>query len=161
MAMCSTWRGMGSARLYFAQDSPCNDNTQPYHTGTVIAWVNKDHTFCRTPGRRCQVCYWCIIEGSRKRQHHYQHLEHKEELQGNFRNLHTKWTGTDRTSLESVKWDERTLAKQQRKNTRFTLVEKKRINRSMALDFLFTRTSWTLSWDVARFAASSSATDWG
>ena len=25
-------RGMGSARLYFAQDSPCDDNIQPYHT---------------------------------------------------------------------------------------------------------------------------------
>ena len=37
MAMCSTWRGMGSVRLYFAQDSPCDDNTQTYHTGSVTA----------------------------------------------------------------------------------------------------------------------------
>ena len=61
-APCSTWRGMGSVRLYFAKDSPCDDNTQPYHTGSVAARVNKDRAFRRTSGRRCQVCYWCIIE---------------------------------------------------------------------------------------------------
>ena len=77
-ATCSTWRGMGSARLYFAQDSPCGDNTQPYHPGSVAARVNKDRAFRRTPGRRCQVCYWCITEDSRKRQHHHRHLEHKD-----------------------------------------------------------------------------------
>ena len=48
------------------------------------------------------------------------------------------------------------LAKrQQRKDTRFSSVEK-RINMSMALDFLFTRTSSTLSWDVAQSPAGSS-----
>ena len=73
-----TWRGMGSARLYFAQDSPCDDNTRPYHTGYVAARVNKDRAFRRTPGWRCQVCYWCIIDDSRKRQHHHRHLEHKD-----------------------------------------------------------------------------------
>ena len=68
----------GLRQVVLAQDSPCNDNTQPYHTGSVTARVNKDRTFCRTPGRRSQVCYWCIIEGSRKRQHHHLHLEHKD-----------------------------------------------------------------------------------
>ena len=77
-ATCSTRRGMGSVRLYFAQDSPCDDNKQPYHTGSVTARVNKDRAFRRTPGRRCQVCYWCIIEVSRKKQHHLRHLEHKD-----------------------------------------------------------------------------------
>ena len=77
-ATCSTWRGMGSARLYFAQDSLCDDNTQPHRTGSVAARVNKDRAFRRTPGRRCQVCYWCITEDSRKRQHHHRHLEHKD-----------------------------------------------------------------------------------
>ena len=77
-AMCLTWRGMGSIMLYFAQDSPCDDNTQPYHTGSVAARVNKDHAFRHTPGQRCQVCYWCIIEDSRKSQHHHWHLEHKD-----------------------------------------------------------------------------------
>ena len=76
-ATCSTWRGMGSARLYFVRDSPCDDNTQPDHTGSVAARVNKDRAFRRTPGR-CQVCYWCVIEDSRKRQHHHRHLEHKD-----------------------------------------------------------------------------------
>ena len=77
-ATCSTWRGMGSARLYFAQDSPCDDNTQPYHTGSVAVRVNKDRAFRRTLGRRCQVCCWCIIENPRKRKHHHRHLEHKD-----------------------------------------------------------------------------------
>ena len=64
-----------------------------------------------------------------------------------------KWTGTGGTSLDSVKWDGRTLGKQQqRKDTRFSS-EEKRINMSMALDFWFTRTSWTLSWDVAETPA--------
>ena len=45
---------MGSVRLYFAQDTPCDDNTQPYHTEWVAARVNKDCVFRRTPGRRCQ-----------------------------------------------------------------------------------------------------------
>ena len=77
-ATCSTWRGMGSARLYFAQDLPCNDSTQPFHTGLVTARVNKDRALRRTPGRRCQVCYWCIIKDSPKRQHHHRHLDHKD-----------------------------------------------------------------------------------
>ena len=55
-----------------------DDNIQPYHTGSVAARVNKDRAFRRTPGRRCQMCYWCIIEDSRKRQHHHRHLEHKD-----------------------------------------------------------------------------------
>ena len=41
---------MGSTRLYFAQDSPCDDNTQPYHTGSVAFRVNKDHAFCQDGG---------------------------------------------------------------------------------------------------------------
>ena len=65
-ATCSTWRGMASAMLYFAQDSPCDDNTQPYHTGSVAARVNKDSAFHRTPRQRRQVCYWYIIEDSRR-----------------------------------------------------------------------------------------------
>ena len=44
-ATCLTWRGVGSARLYFAQDSSCDDNTQPDHTWLVTARVNKDHAF--------------------------------------------------------------------------------------------------------------------
>ena len=110
-ATCSTWRGMGSVRLYFAQDSPRDDNTQSYHTGSVAARVNKDRAFRRTPGRRCQVCYWCIIKDSWKR-HHHRHMEHKEtkscrETPGtNTRNgqvqMEHPWT---------LKLDGRTLAK--------------------------------------------------
>ena len=69
---------MGSVRLYFACDSPYDENKQPYYTGSVAALVNKDCAFLCTPGRRCQVCYWCIIEDSWKRQHNHRHIEHKD-----------------------------------------------------------------------------------
>ena len=39
MATCLTLRGMGSVRLYLACDSPYDENKQPYHTGSVVAWV--------------------------------------------------------------------------------------------------------------------------
>ena len=52
-ATCSTWRGMGSVRLYFVRDSPCDENKRPYHTGSVAARGNKDCAFRRTPGWRC------------------------------------------------------------------------------------------------------------
>ena len=68
----------GLHQVVLAQDSPCDDNTQPYHTGSVAARVNKNRAFRRTSGRRCQVRYWCTIEDSRKRQHHHRHLEHKD-----------------------------------------------------------------------------------
>ena len=69
---------MGSARLYFARDSPCDENKQPYHTGSIAARVSKDRAFRRTPGRRCQVCYQRIIKDSLKRQQHHRHMEHKD-----------------------------------------------------------------------------------
>ena len=69
-ATCSTRRGVVSARLYFARDSPCDENKQPHHTGSVAAGVKKERAFHRTPERRCQVCYWCIIKDPWKRQHH-------------------------------------------------------------------------------------------
>ena len=65
------------------------------------------------------------------------------------------------TPLDSVKWDGRTLVtQQQRKDTRFSSMEK-RINMSMALDFLFTRTLWILSCDVNQSPAGSSPSAWG
>ena len=52
MATCSSWRGMGSVRLYFALES--HERIQkPYHTGSVAARVNTDCAFRRTPGRKC------------------------------------------------------------------------------------------------------------
>ena len=68
----------GLRQVVLAQDSPCDDNRQPYQTGSVAARVNKDRAFRRTPERRCQVCYWCTIEDSRKRQHYHRHLEHND-----------------------------------------------------------------------------------
>ena len=44
-ATCSTWRGMGSVRLYLARDSPYDENKQTYHTGSVAARVNKNRAF--------------------------------------------------------------------------------------------------------------------
>ena len=57
---------MGSVRLYLVRDTPSYENKQPYHTGSVAARVNKYRAFHRTPGWRCQVCYWYIIEDSRR-----------------------------------------------------------------------------------------------
>ena len=59
---CSTWRGMGSARLYSTRDSPYDENKQPYQTELVAARVNKDRAFRRTPGRRCQVHHRRFVE---------------------------------------------------------------------------------------------------
>ena len=55
-ATCSTLGGIGSVGLHFARVSPCDDNKQPYQSGLVVARVNEDRAFRRTPGRRCQVC---------------------------------------------------------------------------------------------------------
>ena len=70
MATCLTWRGMGSVRLYLVHDTSHDENKELYHTRLVATRINKDHAFHCTPGWRCQVCYWCIIEDSLKRQHH-------------------------------------------------------------------------------------------
>ena len=101
-ATYSTWRGMGSARLYFAQDSPCDDNSQPYHTGLVATLVKKDRAFRRTPGRRCPVCYWCIIEDSRKRFTIGTWKTRTLRAAGKLQEL-THEIGTDGTSSDSVK----------------------------------------------------------
>ena len=55
-ATCLTWREKGFFRLHFVRYSPCDDNKQPYQSGLVVARVNEDRAFRRTPGRRCQVC---------------------------------------------------------------------------------------------------------
>ena len=40
---------MGSVRLYFARDSPCDENKQPCHTGSVATRVNKDRAYDASP----------------------------------------------------------------------------------------------------------------
>ena len=136
------WRGMGSARLFFAQDSPCDDNKQPYHTGSVAARVNKDRPSAahkdggvkyatgeswRIRGRdNITIGTWNTrtLRAAGK----LQELKHEMDRY--------RW---NILGLCEMRW--KNLAKQQqRKDTRFSSVEK-RINTSMALDFLFTRTS--------------------
>ena len=80
-ATWSTWRGMGSVRVYVAHDSPCDENKQPYHTGSVSARVNKDRAFRCTPGWRCQLFYWCIVKDSWQRQHYHWHIRAARKLQ--------------------------------------------------------------------------------
>ena len=75
---CSTWKGMDSVKMYLARNSPYDENKQPYHIGSVAAHGSKDLAFRRTPERRCQECYWCIIKDSWRRQHHHSHMEHKD-----------------------------------------------------------------------------------
>ena len=147
---------MGSVRLYLACDSPYDENRQPYHTGSLAAPVNKDRAFRRTPGRRCRVCYWCIIEDSWKRRHHHRHMEHRDtksrrETPGtNTRNgkvqMEHPWSWTVWHEMDDL-W-----RNNNRERTQvflflfcFCFSVEKRINTSMSLDFLFTRTSWTLS----------------
>ena len=134
-ATCSTWREMVPVRLHRASDSPSDEDNKPYHTGLIAARVNKDHAFRRTPGRKCKACYWCIIEDSWKRQHHHWHMKHKNTKSS----METPGTNTRNGQVQMEHpW---TLAKQQqKKDTRFSSVEKM-TNTSMALDFLFTRTS--------------------
>ena len=43
-----------------------DENKQLYNTGSVAARVNKDRAFRHTPGRRCQVCHWCVINSESK-----------------------------------------------------------------------------------------------
>ena len=141
-ATCSTWRGMGSVRLYLARDSPCNENSQPYHTGSVAARVNKDRAFRRTPGRRCQVCYWCIIKDSWERQ--------ITIGTWNTRTLRAAGKLQELThEMDRYRWNILGFCEMRWKNFGETTTEEghkvssmeKRTNTSMALDFLFTRTS--------------------
>ena len=48
------------------------DRSPPGSTRTACA-------FRRTPRRRCQVCYWCIVKDSWKRQHHHRHKKRKDQ----------------------------------------------------------------------------------
>ena len=94
--------------------------------------------------RRCQVCYWCTIEDSRKRQHHHRHLEHKDT------NSYRETSGTNTRNGQVQMEHPWTLLNEMeellrnnnkgRKQGFFFPVEQ-RINTSMALAFLFTRTS--------------------
>ena len=68
----------GLRQVVLCRDSPCNENKQTCHSGSVAAQANKDLAFHHTPGRKCQVCYWCIVKDSWKRQHHHRHTEHKD-----------------------------------------------------------------------------------
>ena len=134
-ATCPTWRGMSSDRSYLARNSSYDENKQPYHIGSVAAHGSKDLAFRRTPERRCQECYWCIIKDSWRRQHHHRHMEHKDAKS-------CKETQELTHKLNRYRWNILGLCERNnnRGRTRFSSV-KKRINMSMALDFLFTRTS--------------------
>ena len=145
-AMCSTWRGMGSVRLYFACDSPCDDNKQPYHTGSVATRVNKDRAFRRTPGRRCQVCYWCIIEDSRKRQHHHWHLKHKDTKS-------CRETSGTNTRNDRYRWNILGLCEMRWKNVGETTTEE---GHKVFFCGKEDKHEHGMSWDVAQSPAGSS-----
>ena len=105
-------------------------NQQPYHTGSVAARVNKDRTFRCTPGRKCQVCYWCIIG--------------RDISIGrwNTRTLRAAWKLQELTrEMDRCKWNVLGLCEMRWKNFGERTTEEgqssveKRINTSMALDF--------------------------
>ena len=65
---------MGSVRLYFVRDSPCDENKQPYYIGSVAAPVDEDRAFHCTPGWRYQISAGAvsIVVGK--------HLQHQNDL---------------------------------------------------------------------------------
>ena len=119
---------MGSVRLYFARDSLCNENKQPFHsildrspprsTRTAPSAVHQDGGVKYATGASSRI---------RGRQHHHRHMEHKDTKGSR----ETPGTNTRNGQVQTehpwtVKCDGRTLAKQQqRKDTRFSSLEKK------------------------------------
>ena len=72
----------------------------------------------------------------------WEHWDHQES----WKNLLTRWEDIAGVSLDSVRYDGRTLAKQLlRMDISFTSVAK-RTDMKMGLVFLFSRTPWTQSW---------------
>ena len=152
MAMCSTWREMGSVRLYLADDSPYDENKQPYHTRSVAARINKDCAFHRTPGWRCQACCWCVIKDLWNRQH-YGHMEHKDTKSF----WETPGTNTRNGQIQmEYPWTLWNEMEEFWQNS-----NRGRTQGFLQLDFLFSRTLLTLSWDVAQSPACSLPSAWG
>ena len=60
-ATCSTWRGMGSVRLYLARDSQCDENKQLYHTGSVAALVSPQQGPRLPPYTRTEVSSMLLV----------------------------------------------------------------------------------------------------
>ena len=146
---------MSSIRLYLALESPWTDSPEPDHTRSFAAWINKDCSFLRTPGRRCWACYWCITQEETTLP-----LSHvtqgQQQLWGNSKNWHHKMDRYSWNILGLLRWKS---FGETTDEGQFSSVEK-RINIGMALDFLFIRTLWTLSWDVAQSPACLSPSTW-
>ena len=133
---------MGSARLYFAQDSPCDDNTQPNHTGSVTARVNKDRAFAvhQDGGVKCATGASSKIRGR----------DNITIGTWNTRTLGAAGKLQELThEMDRYRWNILGLCEMRWNNFGETTTEEghkvssveKMINTSMALDFLFTRTS--------------------
>ena len=124
-----------------------------------LARVNKDRAFRRTPGRSCQVCYRCINKDPWKRQYHHRHMEHKDTKSSR------ETSGTNTRNGQVLINIPRLCEKRWKNFGEITTEEghkvcsmEKRINTSMVLDLLFTRSSivnLVMSWDVAQSPASS------
>ena len=141
-ATCLTWRGMGSVRLYFARDSPCDDNKQPYHTGLVASGSarNAPSSVHQDGGVK-----YATVESSK--------IRGRDNI-----TIGTWNTGTLRAAgklheltheMDRYRRNIPGLCEMRWKNFGETTTEEgytvssaeKRINTSIALDFLFTRTS--------------------
>ena len=140
-ATCSTWTGVGSIRLFFAQDSPCDDNKQPYRTGRRAGSTRTAPSAGHQDGGvKCATGAPSKIRGRDNitiGTWNTRTLTAAGKLQELTREMDRyRW---NILGLCEMRW--KTLAKQQqREDTRFSSVEN-RINTSMALDFLFTRAS--------------------
>ena len=67
----------GLRQVVLCPRPPCDDNTQPYHTGSVAARVNKDRAFAVHPDGCVKYASGTLSKVLRKR-HHHRHLEHND-----------------------------------------------------------------------------------
>ena len=82
-------------------------NYNSYRSTVTVQLLTEINIYRSRPGRRCQVCYWCIIEDSRKRQHHHRHLEHKDTKSCRETSGTNTRNGQVQTGHHWTQWDEK------------------------------------------------------
>ena len=132
-AMCSTWRGMGPVRLYLARDfhmvktssHTIPDRSPPWSTRTAPSTVHQDGGVKHATGASSTI---------RRRNNSTIGIWNTRTLRaaGKLQILSHE--------MDRYRWNILGLCEMRWKNFGETTVEK-RLNTSMALDFLFTRTS--------------------
>ena len=122
------------------------------HTGSVIARVNKDRIFRCAPGLRWEVC-WCKIRASRNNIIFGTWNVRTLRMAGKFEELtyETRRYGWNILGLSDVWWknfDETSTLEGHKWYS-----SGKEENHEQVGNFLFKRTSWTLSWPAVQSQA--------